>query len=108
MSYDVSLAMDCGGPALIPLALLDANYTYNVAPMFQEAVGSTPNCWHEMPAAEVGAICAKILAAFASDPALYRAMNPENGWGNFEGARDFITKIKDACDAAPTAVFWSH
>jgi hypothetical protein len=105
MSYDVSLAVDCGGAELMPLAILDANYTWNVSPMFVEVVGSTPNGWDGKPASEVSELCGRILAAFATDPAKFRKLNPDNGWGSFEGAREFITKIKDACDAAPKAVF---
>lgn len=104
MSYDVSLSADVGGPDLVPLSLLDINYTYNVGPMFYKAVGSGPNQWDGKPASEVSAICSRILDAFAAEPATYRAMNPSNGWGSFDGARKFIATIKDACDKAPKAI----
>lgn len=103
MSYDVGLECDLGGPEPVGLALLSANCTYNVAPMFVEAGGCSPNDWDGMSAANVRAKCLEILAAFEADPDKFKAMNPSNGWGNFEGARRFIREISDACELAPRA-----
>lgn len=38
-----------------------------------------------------------------------KAMEPDNGWGSFDGARAFLAKILAACEANPTgtlAVNW--
>lgn len=103
MSYDVHLEADLGGSEPVRVGHLDANYTWNVCPMFVAASGCSPNDWDGKPASEVRETCCQILAAFNADPATYRAMNPANGWGNFEGARNFIQKIADACELAPRA-----
>lgn len=104
MSYDVWLAVDAGGDKLLPLNILDANYTWNVAPMFMKAIGETPNAWDGKPATVVAERCTRILAAFDASPAAYEALNPSNGWGSLAGARAFIQNIKDACNEAPKAV----
>jgi len=104
MSYDVWLTVDVGGTDPAPLGVLDANYTCNVAPMFMKAIGETPTAWSGRPASEVSGQCSRILSAFDANPFEYERLNPDNGWGDFVGARAFIQTIKDACDAAPKAI----
>ena len=104
MSYDVWMEADLGGPEPVAVELLEINYTYNVSKMFSAAIGETPSKWNGKPASEVREACLKILAAFEADPAKFQAMNPENGWGDFDGARNFIRSISDACQKAPRAI----
>lgn len=103
MSWDFRLRANLGGSEPVCLDILDLNYTYNVSPMIFKACGSTPSDWHGKPAREVSEICAKVLAAFNADPETYRALNPKNGWGDFEGCRQLIGAIKAGCDHAPNA-----
>ena len=95
MSYDVWIENARGQD----LFALGANYTYNVAPMFFHAVGSSPTRWDGKGAGEVAKLAIIALSAFGADPELYRAMNPPNGWGNFEGASEFLSDIYHACRA---------
>lgn len=104
MSYDVWLEADLGGKEPVSLRTLDANYTWNISPMITAAVGHTPSDWDGVLAAQVAEITSTILSAFNADPAKFRALNPDNGWGDFEGARAFIQKINDACRDAPAAI----
>lgn len=103
MSWDVHLEANLGGAHPIRVGDLDANYTYNVSPMFAAVIGTGLNELDGITAREMVAKCSAILEAFAADPGKFRAMNPENGWGDFEGAREFIRKIQDACADAPDA-----
>ena len=38
-----------------------------------------------------------------SDPEKYKAFNPENGWGSYEGLVAFVLSYRDACYANPFA-----
>lgn len=38
-----------------------------------------------------------------ANPDTYRAMNPENGWGSYESALDYMQRVLDACRAYPDA-----
>lgn len=38
-----------------------------------------------------------------SDPPKFKAFNPKNGWGNYEGLCDFVQKYLDACTEFPFA-----
>lgn len=105
MSYDVHLEIGVGGDEPARLGFLDANYTWNVYPMFKAALGDEGFCndWDGLRAEIAADRCERTLAAFDADPDRFRALNPENGWGNYEGARAFIQAIGDACAKAPLA-----
>ena len=112
MSYDVYLrgCYGCGDCPSCHAAEseLDRNYTYNVGPMIHDACGSGPNEWHGKPANEVASIISKGLEKMRADPAKYEAMNPANGWGDFEGCKNFLGEIQDECQRYPKAFFASH
>ena len=104
MSYDVWLEAERGGFKPVSVGGLSANMTYNVGGMFSAVIGHSITQWDGRPAAEVANACATILDAFNRNPAKFKAMEPTNGWGDFDGARAFIQMINDACVAAPKAV----
>lgn len=106
MSYDVSLEADLGGGEAVSLGLLNENYTWNVYPIFRKALGEDgfSNKWDGLPASVAAERCEQTIAAFDADPASYYALNPANGWGDFDGARRFIETIRAACRKAPNAV----
>ena len=103
MSWDVHLEADLGAGEPVRVGDLDANYTYNVSPMFSAVIGTGLDDLDGIRASEMADKCTAILDAFNREPAKFKAMNPTNGWGDFEGARNFIQTILDACRAAPNA-----
>lgn len=105
MSYDVYLVADLGGPEMIALHSLEANMTWNLRPMFAAVNdGNGPQEWDGKSARDIAAILTLTLAAFDAEPDRFRAMNPPNGWGTFEGAREFAQEVLSACLNAPNAV----
>lgn len=46
----------------------------------------------------------KGLKFLKSDPALFQAQNPENGWGSYEGLVEFTEEYLQACKDYPEAV----
>jgi len=44
------------------------------------------------------------LHRLKSDPEKYRAFNPENGWGDYDGLVEFTSKYLDACYEYPDSV----
>ena len=118
MSYDIWLEsgaedadMDCPG-----------NYTYNVDPMFALALdgdaeqgvqnGGEVVFHRKDPALRrfVGeragdcyvALC-DAVEHMEDHPTTYRALNPENGWGDYEGALTYLRDFRDACLRFPDA-----
>jgi hypothetical protein len=49
-------------------------------------------------------ILEKALAAMLADPAAYKALEPENRWGTYEGAIGFLARVGLACKRRPLAL----
>jgi hypothetical protein len=63
---------------------LEANWTYNLTAMQKAATGMTlhrdePSC------PEFARRLDAMVAALEGDPDRFRALNPENGWGDYDG-----------------------
>ncbi|MEU9208502.1 hypothetical protein AB0D27_11245 [Streptomyces sp. NPDC048415] len=106
MSYWISVYMnvDTGGsePAYVELADV-GNYTSNVAPMWADALGCSLSDLKEKSASAALGDLRRAVAAMEADRARYEAMNPPNGWGNYEGALDYLRRLRDACVSHPKA-----
>ena len=109
MSYDVRLAIDTGGEGLVSVTEY-RNPTFNLAPMFSAALGIDMRDYGKgrrfldgMPAAEALPIVTAALSAMALDPARFRALDPPNGWGSYEGAVEFLQWLQKKCIEHPKA-----
>lgn len=105
MSYDLWLEADLGA-GLIGIGRLEWNYTSNCAPMWRRAMPETDGLagMDGMTAHAAGAVLRLGLERMGKDPEAYRALNPENGWGEFESTRKALVKLLEAFDSAPQAV----
>lgn len=83
------------------------NITHNLAAMAKaanlyyamwrpEEIGAKLAC-HIEPALRLG------LEALKAEPERFRAHNPENGWGSYEGLVDFVGQYLEACRKHPKA-----
>lgn len=103
VSYDAYLVADLGGPEPVSVGGLNENYTYNTGPMFEEAVGVSLGSLSGKRAGEAAEVLWRAVHIMDREPSRFRAMNPENGWGDADGWREFLRRIAEACDAAPDA-----
>lgn len=103
MSWDFGMEIDAGG--LEPHSLhYDANYTYNVAPMFLEAMGGDGiRQLDGLIGEECLPLLGKAIADMVENPGKYKAMNPSNGWGDFDGALELLQTLVKWCNEAPKA-----
>jgi hypothetical protein len=106
MSYDISLTNPspgescghCGGTGKEPTrdedtwygSPLDWNYTSNCGPMWRKA-GADLGEFDGKPAGECAPILAAAIDAMEAEPEVYRAMNPSNGWGDYDS---LVTSLK--------------
>jgi len=104
MSYDIDLTIDAGGPEPINLGFY-WNYTSNCVPMWRRAMPVTDGLagMDGMQAGEAAAILAAGISAMKAYPDEYRALNPENGWGDFEGQLAELERLLAECRRAPRA-----
>lgn len=73
------------------------NYTSNVAPMWRAALGfrlQDTSGWDVRLAEFVFDHAAQVMLANREE---FEAMNPENGWGNFDGAVRYLLNAADTC-----------
>lgn len=112
MSYDIELYMniDTGAPEPHWFTVADiGNYTSNVAPMWGDALGHRLADLKEKTASDALPALQRAVAALEADPAKYEAMNPPNGWGDYQGALDYLRRLRDACAEHPKAtIHMSH
>lgn len=102
MSYDVWMTIDTGGPE--PAAITDGyNYTSNVSPMWTRALGRSLKELDGMLGSEAAPLLLDGYQAIMDNLPEYRELNPKNGWGNAEGAAEFLFKLHSDCVRHPKA-----
>lgn len=116
MSADIWLedahgnALDFGDDELIPMRASAKvfgnafNLTYNLSPMLWAAGMDKWSDIVGLPASVAGPHWAKVLDALVTDPERFKAMNPPNGWGTYDGAVEVLTALVDACADHPDAI----
>lgn len=105
MGYDIGLYIDTGnGP--VCLQDTDHNYTYNVAPMFVRAFRNADgiNMLHGRLAEWCIVRMELAIAYMRENFGEISKHNPENGWGNAEGAIKFLDSILASCKQHPKAI----
>lgn len=109
----VEKCQHCNGDGTINLGrepLFQNNITHNLTSMADEA-GVYRACWRpeELGITQAGQlipILEKGVAALEASPAKYRAMNPSNGWGSYDGFLGWLRKYLEACRAFPEATIY--
>ena len=103
MSYDITFVIP--GTADDPVEPW-RNYTSNVSGMWSEAIGierladlirDNPKPADLLPYIERG------IEAMKAHPDKYRAMNPSNGWGDYDGALAYLEWLAQGCRDYPGA-----
>ena len=103
MSLDVYLTK----PVAEDQVVFDWNVTHNLGKMASEA-GIYKQIWRpdeiEVHKASqlIGALEAG-LDLLRADPERFKAFNPENGWGSYEGLVKFVETYLAACKESPDA-----
>lgn len=104
MSWDVSLAIDTGVELTEVIDI--GNYTSNVHTMYSEALGFPFRDLHGKNAGDVVPLLDKAVNDMTRRPQHYEQFNPPNGWGDFDSALDFLSKLLSACKKHPKCTVW--
>lgn len=104
MSYDIYLEIDTGGES--PATVYEVgNYTSNVSGMWTQALNDRALYEFDgMAATEAVPLLDAGIAAMEADPAGFRELNPANGWGRYEGALDYLRRLRAGCVEHPKTV----
>ncbi len=93
MSYDISLKIKTGDNYV---DVVDCgNYTYNCSKMFQEAneLKLSLSDLNNGCSGEVIPVLEEVISNMRKDKEKYEAMNPPNGWGDYECFLKFLENI---------------
>lgn len=101
MSLDVSLNK------VMTYGVYDANITHNLGKM-AELAGIYKHLWRpeELGISKANELIVPLcngLKLLKSDPDKFKELNPENGWGDYDGLVRFITEYIEACERYPDA-----
>jgi hypothetical protein len=90
----------------------DWNYTHNTSPMIyavlEEAGGElhgSVSWWQHlngMSGSDGAALLHEIIVRLEADPERFTAMNPENGWGSYDGLVRVLREMRVAVPEWPT------
>ncbi|MFD8577363.1 hypothetical protein ACFV1H_18770 [Streptomyces virginiae] len=106
MSYDISLylSVDTGGPEPLEVCVASiGNYTVNVARMWTDALGHSLGDLKDANAGDSLPALTAAVDRLIANPEHYRAMEPANGWGDYDGALAYLRALRDACLVHPKA-----
>lgn len=100
MSYDINLKIHTGIEEAIVIEC--GSYTYNVSAMYYEAFGENGlRAIDDMKAGDAVPILKKAIIYFIEHEEELKLLNPENGWGDYEGAKRYIENILVECKLHP-------
>jgi len=90
-----------------PSCVFDWNITHNLNKMAGEA-GIYGHLWRpdEIEVTKAHQLIEPLqngLLLLKSDPARFKAFNPSNGWGDYDGLVNFVEKYLQACEQYPDA-----
>lgn len=95
--------------------LFEEDYTHNTNEMLrmaliecEEAPGLYPPIAVVVGKADSGVeVLSALVSAMVSDPALYRAQDPPNGWGDYDGLLAILRRMLEAAKKAGPGGTWT-
>lgn len=106
MSFDISLIVPACPECCRPTETIDvADPTYNLGLMWREAFDGDQGIrgLNGLSAAEVMLRVKVAIERMLAAPEQYRKLQPDNGWGDYEGAVDVLQRLLTKCHRYPTA-----
>lgn len=100
MSYDIYLEIDTGSDCMTTVVDV-GNYTSNVSPMWFKALGERLSAFDGRNAGESAPLLDLGIQAMRDGRAEYEAMNPDNGWGRYDGALGYLQTLRNRCAEHP-------
>lgn len=88
-----------------PTEIYWKNVTHNLCPMWRKA--DIFDDLYESDGKKASEILDNLkvgLEKMLGDVMGYTKLNPENGWGDYNGAIDFLTETIKACEESPQAI----
>ena len=108
MSWGVDLVIDHDDGYSTVIEVVDG-HTYNLTPMWRKAVGiETTSDFDGQRASDLAPRLMLGLVDAWSKPAEYRELDPQNGWGDYDGFVKILARFTSLCLQHPKAVARWH
>ena len=105
MSLGIYLDLDpCPHCGRGPDRVWESSPTYNLGPMWRAAGVPFDEGIEGKRGRELLDDLRVSLATLRADPARFKAMNPPNGWGDYDGLCDVVQRMIEAIEKYPEAV----
>ncbi len=78
------------------------NYTINVSEIFDKALGHSLTGLNKKRCKDVVLNLEKAVLYMKENKVELEKLNPKNGWGNYEGALEYLEKILKKCKDYPS------
>ena len=79
----------------------ELNYTMNVSGMWWKALGLEMKDLDGRKCSDCTLYLSGGITEMNSYPEIYQKMNPDNGWGDYKGARGVLQELLDWCNENP-------
>lgn len=100
-----SMSLDIYINKVKEVSVFDANYTHNVTPMWTKA-GVYESLYESegKTASEILPTLREGYKQMVDNSSEYEKLNPENGWGSYDGALKFLKEFIKACEQDPDGI----
>ena len=105
MSIDIDLEINTGKHTVFVVEV--GNYTHNVQPMWRKALKAASGSDYGLcdlngtRASESIPVLEKAVKHMRENKEEYLPLNPTNGWGNYEGALQYLETLLECCQEHP-------
>jgi hypothetical protein len=103
VSWGVDIEVDHGDGYTTTIEVVDG-HTYNLTPMWRKA-GVVENSTSELEGQVAGHLAPRLLDALSDAwkrESVYRELDPPNGWGDYDGFIEILTRLARLCHQHPT------
>ena len=94
------MSLDINITAKREVEIYECNITYNLAPMYYKCIDKEKGLkkLDNMSCKEALPIINNAITDLLNNADEYRKLNPENGWGSYEGLLSKLQEIRNCCE----------
>lgn len=100
------MSLDIGISATRKVEIFDRNITYNLAPMYYKCIDKELGFkkLNNMSCKEALSILNSAINDLIKNKEEYEKLNPENGWGTYDGLLEAIKDMRNCCEDNPDGI----
>lgn len=98
------MSLDIGIKAKREIYIYDSNVTYNLADIYYKCIDGGFNSLNEKTCKEALPILNKAIENMLENEKEYRKLEPNNGWGTYDGLLQELRDLKICCEDNPDGI----